>query len=121
MKTLTTAPLAKEVRVAVKKDLATLLDVRAEIKDIIAEAQERLKTIDTELYKRLEKTPERKLTADTHIVQIVERLSFTNVPLDVAKKYKAIKKVPNAKVLKPLYQKGYKMEGVTISEYIYVK
>jgi hypothetical protein len=121
MKMLQIAPLHKEIKVAIRKDLPTLLDVRDEIKDIIANATDRLKDIDAELYKRVEKEPTRKLVVEDRTVQIVERLSFTHVSLEVAKKYKAVKKVPDSSVLKPLYLKGYKVEGVSTIEYVYVK
>jgi hypothetical protein len=54
-------------------------------------------------------------------VQVVERLSFSKVPLEFAKKFRAIKKVVDGDVLRPLYKKGVAIPDVTTTQYVLVK
>lgn len=99
----------------------SLLDRREELNKIIADASEQLSSINDELMVRVLREESNKLIVGDHTVSLVKRLSFKDVPLEIAKKFRAVKKVVDPSVLKPLYEKGVKIPNVAISEYILVK
>lgn len=98
-----------------------LLAKREELNSILTEAKQTLDKINEELMVRVAKEEDGRLTVGEQTVQIVNRTSFTNVPLDFARPLMAVREVIDPTVLKPLYNKGVTIPGVTFSAYILVK
>ncbi len=98
-----------------------LVNKRQEIKEIIENAQTLLDEVNGELYIRVSKTSEHKLILDSNVISIVTRTSFINVPLDFAKRFRAVKKVVDSSVLKPLYDRGVNIPNVETSSYIKIQ
>lgn len=104
-----------------KTSLPSLLAKRDELKALIAEADAIVKTIDEELLIKVSKTEEKKIMVGKRSIQLIERLSFSKVPLEFAKKFRAVKKVVDGDVLRPLYKKGVAIPDVTTTQYVLVK
>jgi hypothetical protein len=98
-----------------------LLTKREELNAIMAEAKQTLDRINEELMVRVTQEETGKLIVGEKTVQIVNRTNFTNVPLDFARPLMAVREVIDPTVLKPLYNKGVEIPGVTYAAYILVK
>ncbi|MGH2612014.1 MAG: hypothetical protein ACRDFB_03065 [Rhabdochlamydiaceae bacterium] len=99
-----------------------LVAKRNELKAIIKEANQILdEAIDPELFKRASSYKNREYGVDNNTVLIIQRPNFSKVPLTFAKKYEAVKLVPDSDILKVLKKEGLNIPGIKITEYFTVK
>ncbi len=104
----------------IKGRTQTILTKRDELMRIKEETDAMLEQINLELLDRVKENNNLPLVIKNRKVMLIQRLSFSKVPVALARKLNALKQVPDSTKLKDLYEAGETIEGVTTSEYIKV-
>lgn len=99
----------------------TLLKQRDEFISIIESAEKLKKEIEDELYRRADAQPSKSFEEGDRKVQIVTRTSYKNVPLEFAKRYKAVKLVIDTVVMGAFIKQGIQVPNLIFTQYLLVK